>query len=372
MQLKTVVGMGMQRVGQELREAVYLSTGWDTTRPQTIGVVLTERCNYKCLSCACWRRPEYPPELGLEQWIAALADLRSFVGNFTVDFGGGEPFVYKPFLPLVEWCCGAGIRWTMTTNGSALSPRNAQRLANAAPFSVGISVDGATAAVHDHSRGVAGSLDTIAKGVRTLRAMRDQAGASFGIRIKPTVHRHNFREMPALVRWAEDVGASSIDFSPVRHWTPEVESQLWLRPEDEQALTEVVDALIEMKRAGAAIETEEQRMLSWAAHFRGETIVPSHPPCRVGLRDYCILPNGDVRSCWFYPVLGNVKDASARDIWRSAAASDLRDRMTHCPSFGDPKCAASCLSHRTLAEDARRAFVVFMPRKKPAHERLPA
>jgi hypothetical protein len=40
--------------------------------------------------------------------------------------------------------------------------------------------------------------------------------------------------------------------------------------------------------------------------------------------------------------------------------------MTHCPSFGDPKCASSCLSHRSLAEDARRAILVFMPKKAPA------
>ena len=105
-------------------------------------------------------------------------------------------------------------------------------------------------------------------------------------------------------------------------------------------------------------------MRSWAAHFRGETTTTSHRHCRVGLRDYCILPNGDVRSCWFYPVLGNVKKASAREIWRCETAAALRESMTNCPDYGDPKCAASCLSHRSLAEDAQRAILVFMPRKR--------
>jgi radical SAM protein with 4Fe4S-binding SPASM domain len=80
------------------------------------------------------------------------------------------------------------------------------------------------------------------------------------------------------------------------------------------------------------------------------------------MRDYCILPNGDVRSCWFYPVLGNVKHATAREIWRGAASRALRERMTHCASYGDPKCAASCLAHRSLIQDARRAILVFRPR----------
>jgi len=65
-----------------------------------------------------------------------------------------------------------------------------------------------------------------------------------------------------------------------------------------------------------------------------------------------------VRSCWFYPVLGNVKNASARAIWRDAATQKLRERMTHCPHFGETKCASSCLAHRTLAEDVRRVVLM--------------
>ena len=362
--LSTTVDAGMRRVMQELREAVYLATGTDTTKPRTIGVVLTERCNYKCLSCACWRKDSDAEEMSLEQWIAAFTDVRKFVGNFMIQFGGGEPFVFKPFLDLVEWCRDAGIRWTVTTNGSAFSPKIAQRVANARPIAVNISVDGATAAVHDHSRGVAGSLQTIARGIETLKIARQRAGSSFAIRIKPTVHRANVREMPALVRWAETIGASSIDFSPVREWTPEVATQLWLGRADEDELKAVMGRLIAMKRAGAPIETEEWRISSWVAHFRGEALTPTLGPCRVGLRDYCILPNGDVRSCWFYPVLGNVKNSSARAIWRDVATEKLRAQMTHCPSFGNAKCASSCLSHRTLAEDARRVILLFKARVK--------
>ena len=366
MRLSTLLRMGGERIVQEVREKAYLATGVDRTQPHAIGVVLTERCNYRCLSCACWRKPDDPGELSLAQWTAALADLQDFIGGYAVNFGGGEPFVFKPFLPLVEWCHAAGLRWSMTTNGSALSEKNALRVARARPLAVNVSVDGATPAVHDHSRGVSGSLATITRGIATLRAARDRAGASFPIRIKPTVHRHNFREMPALVRWAREVGASSVDFSPVRHATPEVASELWLRPGDEEALQETVRTLLAMKCDGAPIETENARMLAWAAHFRGETTPPgAFRHCRVGLRDYCILPNGDVRSCWFYPVLGNVTKATAREIWRGTSAQALRHAMTHCPSYGDPKCATSCLSHRSVAQDAQRAILVFRPRLGP-------
>jgi MoaA/NifB/PqqE/SkfB family radical SAM enzyme len=366
MRMRTAVGIGMQRVAQEMRELVYLATGLDMTQPRSIGAILTERCNNRCLSCGSWRKDGDAEELTLEQWVTAFADLRRFVGDFVVQFSGGEPFVFKPFLDLVEWCSASGIRWVVTTNGSALSAKNAGRLARARPLAVNISVDGATDAVHDRSRGVAGSLQAITRGIATLRETRQQSGASFPIRIKATVHRENMREMADLVRWTERVGANSIDFSPVRPWTPEVESSLWLRASDEQCLADVVDTLVAMKRAGAPIETEEARIRSWPAHFRAHRITPSLGPCRVGLRDYCILPNGDVRSCWFYPVLGNVKSSSAKAVWLGAVAQALRAEMTRCPSFGDAKCALSCLSHRTLREDARR--VILLTRRSVAQE----
>jgi molybdenum cofactor biosynthesis enzyme MoaA len=351
--LSAVVGAGIRRVVQELREAVYLSTGADLTKPQTIGVVLTERCNYRCLSCGCWRKQDDADEMSLEQWIAAFTDVREFVGDFSVQFGGGEPFVFKPFLDLIAWCRTTGISWSMITNGSAFSPKNAQRVADAQPIAVNISVDGATAAVHDHSRGVAGSLRTITHGIETLKAARRRSGASFAIRIKPTVHRANFREMPALVRWAEAIGATSVDFSPVRAWTPEVETQLWLGRADEEDLKAVMATLIAMKRAGAPIETEASRISSWDAHFRGESVAPSLGPAasgcattascptamcaaagstRAGQREECVRP-GDLARC------RDAEAARAHDALPAFRRNQVRVFLPGAPHAGRGRAA---------------------------------
>jgi MoaA/NifB/PqqE/SkfB family radical SAM enzyme len=358
MNLTEIVSLGSRRVAHELREAVYLKTGFDTTKPLAIRALPTERCNYKCPSCACWRRDAYPPEMTLAEWCAALAGLREFVGPYAVQFAGGEPFVFKPFLPLVEWCATRRIGWGVITNGSALSESNAKRVVSARPLNVDISVDGATPAVHDASRGIPGSLDHITRGLAALRDARDRAGATFPIRIKPTVHRLNFQEMPAVVDWAVKAGATSVDFSPVRPWTPEVASDLWLHSEDEASLEGVVRQLIAAKLAGAPIETEVTRMSAWPAHFRGEYVKPDMAPCRVGLRDFHILADGDVRMCWEYPPIGNLKSASARDIWWGPVATEQRATMMRCANFGSPRCASSCLAHRTLGQDWKRMRVL--------------
>lgn len=357
MDLSRIISLGMRRVGQELREAVYLKTDLDATRPHVIQAMPTERCNYKCLSCSCWRANPYPRELTLDEWTAALGSLKRFVGRFTVQFAGGEPFVYKPFVPLVEWCGTHGIDWGVITNGSAFSRPTVERIVAARPLNVGISVDGASAAVHDLSRGIKGSLDHIARGIGTLRSVRDARGESFPIRVKPTLHRLNFREMPALVKWARDVGATTIDFSPVRPDTPEVESMLWLQPEDEAELARVIDELIAARRAGAPIETEESKLRGLVGHFKGEVVLPSVAPCRAGMREYHILPNGDVRNCWFYASIGNVLTSDAQTLWQGEVAAGQRATQQQCPRFGTKECASSCLAHRTLAQDWQRLLI---------------
>ena len=358
-----LVKIGARRLANEIREEIYISGGPDGVKPQAIGAMVTERCNYKCLSCIFWRQESYPQEMELHQWQKALRDLQEFLGGFTIQFSGGEPFVYRPFVPLVEWCGANGIRWGVTTNGSSLSRTHCERIANARPLNVNISVDGATAKVHDHSRGVPGSLDRIEQGILHLREARERLGADFAIRIKPTVHHLNVQEMPALVDWAVANGATSIDFSPVRDGTPEVQSVLWIHRSDDKSLHEAVARLLELKRNGAPIETEDSKISSWPAHFRGETVVPTMAPCRVGLRNYCILPDGRVRTCWMYPDIGSVVCSSAREIWEGDTARAQRAEMMKCANFGSIHCASSCLAHRSIKQDAKRALLLLSRRK---------
>jgi radical SAM protein with 4Fe4S-binding SPASM domain len=353
---------GLQRLKHEALEALFINSGVDLTKPLVIRAKPTERCNYQCGSCRCWRLPRYPVEMSLIDWQRVLGQLRDFVGRNTVQFAGGEPFVYRSFVELVEWCATHDIEWGVTTNGSAFTEGVVRRVIAARPNNVNVSVDGASSAVHDASRGVAGSLVRVRRGIETLCRERRAAGAAFPVRIKPTVHRQNFREMPDLVEWAVEVGATSIDFAPVREWSEETRTDLWVRPIDEPALQAVVEALCVAKAQGAPIETEVSAMRSWVAHFRREQVLPTVAPCRVGMRDFHIEPDGVVHACWYYAPIGNVQQQPPAKIWRGRTARDQRRVMLQCDKFGSGLCASSCLSHRTLSQDWQRIKLFRRPK----------
>ena len=128
MKIQDVARLGSIAVSRAGRELIYLKTGVDVTRPSSIRAIVTERCNYKCLYCNHWRQPSYPEEMTLQDWEQALMSLRLYVGYYVVQFMGGEPFVWKGFLELVEFCSAMSIGWGVVTNGSALSWRTYSEL----------------------------------------------------------------------------------------------------------------------------------------------------------------------------------------------------------------------------------------------------
>jgi len=357
MQLKNLSRMATRHLYHKIPEVLYLKTGHDYTYPLSIRGFVNERCNYKCKYCGFWRMTQYQDEMTIAEWQEALQSLKEFIGSYSIQFVGGEPFIKKGFIDLLKFCCANEIDWGVITNGSAFcDPVKAWKTAEAKPVNVDISIDSSIAEIHDSVRGVPGSLKQIESGIKLLRDARDRLKLKFPIRIKPTLHRFNVENLPDLARWSQEIGATTIDFSPVRpaFGLSEIESDLWLKHEEDfYALERSIETLISLKRQGYPIETSEDKLRSFTDHFRGRRVYHGVSPCRTGLRDYHIQPNGDVTMCWFYPAIGNVKLSSAREIWQSEVARSLRSEMVSCTKFGSTTCANSCLSHRTILQQVR-------------------
>ncbi len=154
--------------------------------------------------------------MSIDQWKKGLESIKEFIGPYRVQFVGGEPFVKRGFLDLLEFCHEQSIDFGVITNGSAFaSDRVVRRFVAARPLKVDISVDGPTAEIHDRLRGVSGSLLSITAGIHKLLDIGRELGVQFPIRIKPTLNSVNFRAMPDLVTWAVEQGATTIDIQPM-------------------------------------------------------------------------------------------------------------------------------------------------------------
>ncbi len=349
MELSRLSALAWKHARNSVAEETYLSTGLDMTKPITFYGLVNEHCNVKCRYCEYWRLKHYAQEMTIEEWQNALKSIKDFVGAFSINFSGGEPFIKPGFIDLLAWCNSNGISAGVTTNGSALTRRNAAKVVAANPFNVNISVDAPNAEVHDYLRGYPGLFEKLSNGIRHLLAERDRQSKNFPITIKPTVNSKNFRLMPELVEWAKTIGVSCVSLQPMDRWTPETYDELWIEEAELPEFSQVIERLIAMQREGAPILTPPSILRLFPDNFRGKKAPPEVMPCRVGMRDFFIRTNGQVEVCVHYPPIGNIREQSAREIWYGPKAQEIRKQTVAC----DRLCLITCLSQKTLKDKVR-------------------
>jgi MoaA/NifB/PqqE/SkfB family radical SAM enzyme len=359
MKPSTLARLAFKHTYNHFAEEVYIHTGRDMTRPVTFYGLVNERCNVKCRYCEYWRMPAYKDEMTIEEWQKALLSIKDFVGTYSISFSGGEPFIKPGFLDLMAFCHQNGIHAGVTTNGSALTKKNAAKLVAAQPWNLNVSVDAPFAELHDYLRGWPGLFQKLSDGIAYVVEERDKAGIDFPIIIKPTINKKNYKYLVDMVQWVKEIGATALNFQPMDRWTKETYDELWVEEDEYPEVQKVVDQMLELKRQGEPIMNSDLVISLLVRHFREESAPPEAMPCRVGMRDFFIRTSGDIEVCFFYPPIGNIKENSAREIWYGPKAQEIRKQTVEC----DRLCLYTCLSQKGLTDKVKMGLTILTHQK---------
>ncbi|MBN1946457.1 MAG: radical SAM protein [Bradymonadales bacterium] len=187
-------GWGRKAVVQEPFSADFC------TYPVLSEVALTYRCNASCKFCYAGCRKSGLPDgwderrtLSYPEMCRVLEVIRNDARCPSVSFTGGEPTL-RPDLPeLVAHARSLGLKVNLITNGQALGDRLVDELASAGLDSAQVSLEGATAAVHDLQVGTTGAFDRLWKGIERLRSR------SIRVHTNTTITRHNLGGLEQIV-----------------------------------------------------------------------------------------------------------------------------------------------------------------------------
>jgi radical SAM protein with 4Fe4S-binding SPASM domain len=151
----------------------------------------TRRCNLACLHryAAAADRP-FKGELTTDEARAFISDLGAF-GAPVLLLSGGEPLVRPDLFELAAFAHAQGIRTTLSTNGTRITPEVARRIKDTGFGYVGISLDG-IGARHDYFRGQDGAFDAALAGIRNCVAV----GQRVGLRL--TLTRHTVQDLDPI------------------------------------------------------------------------------------------------------------------------------------------------------------------------------
>jgi len=199
---------------------------------------LTDRCNSRCVTCDYWRYGQ--TNLPMEA-ARRLAPQLKDLGAQVVLLSGGEPLLHPYWAEVARALRTAVPRLWLLTAGLSL-----QKHAPAAVElceRITVSLDGATPETYRVIRGV-DAFEAVRAGIRAAA----ERGAHVTLRC--TVQRGNYRELPALVRLARELGVRQISFLAVDVSThvafarrEDYERTMALRTEDLPALAAVLDSL---------------------------------------------------------------------------------------------------------------------------------
>jgi MoaA/NifB/PqqE/SkfB family radical SAM enzyme len=301
-------------------------------RPLVAELFLTENCNLRCVSCACWHQTK-TDELNTHEWKEVLSQLAK-IAIYKVNFTGGEPLVRRDTVELMNFARRAGIRHMhLNTNAILLTPSKLDDILESGVRSFNVSVDGPRE-THDKIRGRRGAFSQTTSHLRNIVDRRERYGLK--IRMNFTVMRDNAATLPEIAKLAQQLGVQLyLNLATDKTFlfnSPAVTEQTRLRG------GEFVSALQKMERIA---RTDS----SWLPRFSDLRYVSQHfsdvasknLPCAESQLKLMIHSRGEIGGCWGHSARYNVREHPINDViagahYRSEHAQFFRKECVGCGS----------------------------------------
>ena len=165
----------------------------------------TRTCNLKCRHCYMSSdAKKYQNELTTAEAKQFIDDLADFNVPVLL-FSGGEPLIRPDFFELADYAAKKGVRPTLSTNGTLITPEVARKIKDIGVGYVGISLDGLRE-VNDKFRGKAGAFEAAMHGIKNCVAVDQRVGLRF------TINHHNIQELENIFDFIEEENINRVCF----------------------------------------------------------------------------------------------------------------------------------------------------------------
>lgn len=180
--------------------------------PVEVSIELTRRCPLDCLHCynnlPMSDAAARSQELTFEEHCHLLDELVD-CGCLWLTYTGGEIFARRDFLDIYTEAKKRGFLITLFTNGTMITPRIADYLADWRPFSIEITLYGATKETYESLTQVPGSFNKCMNGIRLLL----ERNLPLKLKTVPTsINKHEVYEMKRI---AEEEFGADFKFDPL-------------------------------------------------------------------------------------------------------------------------------------------------------------
>ena len=310
-----------------------------TPMPFRILADLTDRCNFRCPTCSKWRvKPG--DEMDTLEWRKILMKFKNKTLTRRISFAGGEATLRKDLYDLIRYAKEVNLNVTVVTNGFLLSEDMLKGFEEVGLDGLVISLNGIKKETHDPSRGVEGSFDKIRSILPELKRF------NLEINLETIIMGTNLDELIPLARLAKDNGLYGIHYQVLAdvsaHYAlvnkkmPDMaddwynENRFWIK--DPVKASRVIQQLINLQKNGYPILNPTDQLTKMIRYYSAPQTI-KEIKCLGGLSSFYIDPYGDVRICYGFEPIGNIRESDPLSLWRSQKARVIRRQIKQCDNM---------------------------------------
>ncbi len=343
--------------------------------PKQVWIESTIVCNLRCPFCWWWgkngigfelaknRDPLVTNELSIEQWKMVID--QSAMWKPTYYIAGGEPFLKKNLIELIEHIDSLGLKVRMTSNGTLIDDDTLIRLSKLKNLVINFSVDGPED-VHDSIRGTG----MFQKTIHTINRLVELKGKNSYPHITTNTVFSPWI-MGRTAEMANVLGGTGIDLMAFQHlwFTDEAHSDMHAKflkssfgIDDHGAKSHIMAA---QDPAYVDKLIAETQMIAHTKFKKTVIMRPYMMPdeiknyylnsnyvnpinCKVAWNSILVKANGDVVFCpdeWITEYkIGNVRDQAISSMWVGDKATKFREALAKYGAF--PACARCCMINK--------------------------
>lgn len=252
-------------------------------------------------------------------------------GGLWLLYTGGEIFARPDFLEIYRHAKSRGMMVTLFTNGTMITPKIADVLAEYRPFGIEITLYGATRETYERMTRLPGSFDRCHRGIELLLERKLPLG------LKTVVTTHTLPEVLEMRSFAKERGLDFVYDPMINPRTDCSQSPLEVRLSPHEV---VAMDILDPER-----ETEWRRFNSVFAAEKAKPrpVADELYTCGGGMNSYAIDPAGKMTIC----VLSHkdeydVRAGSFREGWNHFLAGVRRRKITRPTKCTECKLIAMC------------------------------
>lgn len=272
---------------------------------------LTSRCNERCIHCYIPnQKKDKGADMPFEQ-VKSILDEFSEHGGLYVTLSGGEVFLHKDIIKIIQYCREKDLIINILTNLIALKDIQIPFIKAANISGLQVSLYSMNPEVHDMITTVRGSFN------KTKKAIEKLVEADIPVMISCPVMKANYKDYKDVMDYAKSLKCKAhtdlLMMAQADLNTNNLANRLSLE-ETEIIIKDIVEHDPDYLNLVGVMKPTSDKIYQNLDRYK------RLPLCGAGINNCCITDKGDVYPCagWQDFVVGNINENSLEDIWNNS------------------------------------------------------